>query len=59
MVRVHLLEISDVEREVEELYEGVLFANKTLTGIPYLLSVEMGILDFFREILFIIPLERI
>lgn len=41
--------ISNIENEVEELYEGVRFANKTLTGIPYLLSVELGILDFLSK----------
>jgi tRNA A-37 threonylcarbamoyl transferase component Bud32 len=41
--------ISNIERAVEELYEGVYFANKELTGIPYLLSVELGILDFLAK----------
>lgn len=42
----HIEDITNIQNEVDELYEGKRFANKELSGIPYLLSVECGILDF-------------
>jgi tRNA A-37 threonylcarbamoyl transferase component Bud32 len=42
----YIKDITNVEREIKELYEGVRFADQTLTGIPYLLTVELGILEF-------------
>jgi hypothetical protein len=35
----YISEITDVKKEVEELYEGEQFADKISTGISYLLSI--------------------